>query len=66
MVPAAIRGGVPREIALEEAPPGPGPIELGPEVPGEVELAPMHDFVPPPAATGHQPAPAREAGAGAS
>ena len=63
---AAIRGGIPRELALEEEPaaPAPPPIEPGSELPAGVELAPVHDFVPPPAATGHQPEPVRAAGDG--
>jgi hypothetical protein len=42
------------------------PIELPSEEPGEAPLlAPMHEFVPPPATTGHQPAPAvAQGGAG--
>jgi hypothetical protein len=62
---AAIRGGLPRDIGLEETPaPGPPPIDLGLEEQAEVELAPMHAFVPPAAATGHQPEakPAGDAG----
>jgi hypothetical protein len=52
---SAVRGGLPRPIALEEeARPPPAAIDLGPEV-GEPELAPMHAFVPPPEATGHRP-----------
>jgi len=50
---SAIRGGLPRPIALEEEPP-PAAIDLGPAE-GEAELAPMHAFVPPPEATGHKP-----------
>lgn len=38
----AVRGGVPKPIALEESPPAPA-------------AAPMHAFVPPPEATGHKP-----------
>lgn len=63
--PAAVRGGVPKEIALEGAAAGmPPPIDLGLEEPGEVEPAPVHAFAPPPAATGHRPegAPAGDAG----
>ncbi len=62
---ATIRGGLPRDVGLEETPaPGPPPIDLGLEEQAEVELAPMHAFVPPPAATGHQPGakPAGDAG----
>jgi hypothetical protein len=53
--PTAIRGGVPREIALEEERAAPAPIDLGPEEAAQVELAPMHAFIPPAAATGHRP-----------
>jgi hypothetical protein len=52
---SAIRGGMPKAVALqEERPPPPTPIELGPAE-GEPELAPLHAFVPPPEATGHKP-----------
>jgi hypothetical protein len=52
---SAVRGGLPRPIALEEEPRPPhAPIDLGPAE-GEAELAPMHAFVPPPEATGHKP-----------
>jgi hypothetical protein len=61
---AAIRGGAPKEMALEEEEVAPAPIDLGPEEAAEVELAPMHAFVPPAAATGHRPEAVRPAGDG--
>lgn len=47
----------PEPLAAEPPPAAPAPIEI-PEAPAtELQLAPLHEFVPPVAATGHQPEP---------
>ncbi len=57
----------PEPLAAEPPPAAPAPIEIAElDATPELELAPMHEFVPPQAATGHQPAPAAPAAAAAA
>lgn len=45
----------PEPLAAEPPPAAPEPIEISEEFTPELELAPLHEFVPPVTATGHQP-----------
>jgi hypothetical protein len=58
-------GGAPAadlDFEIEQQRPAPAPIELPPEPAAEPELAPVHAFVPPPEAVGHQPSAAPDGG----